>query len=238
MEDAEKERIAAAIRHYIAENSLSREQFAFKAKLSKSLIDKMLVGIFTEKGLAKLEANIGVRFRAHNIIKKASSEFYGGYTADEVKNYIGTYEFIRHDMQDIDVIHVYAMRIEWSEDRSCLVVIHQGIDQSGYRQMGQISIPKSEKYIFIISNGDGWHQLCILTKFNFTKMMAGGLFTLGNVSGSMFAPVATPLCMRKVESDIKTRKVRLGDDDYDEYRSILATVNIEKFLKFHYLNPQ
>ena len=42
----DRKRIAAAIRDHLARERISREQFAFKTKLGKSTVDKLLVGLF------------------------------------------------------------------------------------------------------------------------------------------------------------------------------------------------
>ena len=40
----DRKRIAGAIRDYLARQRISREQFAFKTKLGKSTVDKLLIG--------------------------------------------------------------------------------------------------------------------------------------------------------------------------------------------------
>src|SRR5215211_5626712 len=45
----QRKRIAATVRDYIARERLSREQFAFKTKLGKSTVDKLLTGRFSDK---------------------------------------------------------------------------------------------------------------------------------------------------------------------------------------------
>jgi TolB-like protein/Tfp pilus assembly protein PilF len=53
--DARK-RIAAAIRDYLARERVSREQLAFKTKLGKSTVDKLLIGLFSDRTLSIVEA--------------------------------------------------------------------------------------------------------------------------------------------------------------------------------------
>jgi TolB-like protein len=52
-----RKRIAAAIRDYLARGRISREQFAFQAKLGKSTVDKLMIGLFSERTLAVVEAH-------------------------------------------------------------------------------------------------------------------------------------------------------------------------------------
>ncbi len=60
----ERKRIAAAIRDYIARERMSREQFAFRTKLGKSTVDKLLVGLFSERTLSIVEAHTPLKLRS------------------------------------------------------------------------------------------------------------------------------------------------------------------------------
>ncbi|WP_343896291.1 alpha/beta fold hydrolase [Craurococcus roseus] len=62
----ERKRVAALIRDYIARERMSREQFAFKAKLGKSTVDKLLTGLFSDKTLAAVEGRTGLQLRRHD----------------------------------------------------------------------------------------------------------------------------------------------------------------------------
>jgi TolB-like protein len=61
---SEKKQIAVAIRDYIARERISREQFAFKAGLGKSTVDKLLIGLFSDKTLSIVESHIKLPLRA------------------------------------------------------------------------------------------------------------------------------------------------------------------------------
>jgi TolB-like protein/Tfp pilus assembly protein PilF len=56
-------RIAAAIRDHLARERISREQFAFKTKLGKSTVDKLLTGLYSDRTLAIVEGATGLRLR-------------------------------------------------------------------------------------------------------------------------------------------------------------------------------
>ena len=60
----EGKRIAAAIRDYIARERMSREQFAFKTRLGKSTVDKLLIGLFSDKTLSIVESHTRLSLRA------------------------------------------------------------------------------------------------------------------------------------------------------------------------------
>jgi adenylate cyclase len=58
-----RKQIAATIRDHLARERMSREQFAFKTKLGKSTVDKLLVGLFSEKTLAIVESHTKLSLR-------------------------------------------------------------------------------------------------------------------------------------------------------------------------------
>src|SRR3546814_9396058 len=61
--DARK-RIAAAVKDHLARERISREQFAFKTRLGKSTIDKLLIGLFSDRTLSIVEAHTKLPLRA------------------------------------------------------------------------------------------------------------------------------------------------------------------------------
>jgi adenylate cyclase len=60
----DRKRIAAVIRNHLARERISREQFAFKTKLGKSTVDKLLIGQFSDKTLSIVEGHTGLSLRA------------------------------------------------------------------------------------------------------------------------------------------------------------------------------
>lgn len=59
-----KKQVAAAIKDYLARERISREQFAFKTRLGKSTIDKLLIGLFSDRTLSIVEAHTKLPLRA------------------------------------------------------------------------------------------------------------------------------------------------------------------------------
>src|SRR5215210_8576270 len=60
----DKKQIAAEIRDHLARERISREQFAFKTKLGKSTVDKLLTGLYSERTLVIVESHTGLKLRA------------------------------------------------------------------------------------------------------------------------------------------------------------------------------
>jgi adenylate cyclase len=59
----DRKRVAAAIRDHLARERLSREEFAFRTKLGKSTVDKLLTGLFSDRTLAIVESRTGLALR-------------------------------------------------------------------------------------------------------------------------------------------------------------------------------
>ena len=59
----DKRQVAAEIRDYLARERISREQFAFKTKLGKSTVDKLLTGLYSDRTLAIVESHTGLSLR-------------------------------------------------------------------------------------------------------------------------------------------------------------------------------
>src|SRR5918994_1532123 len=60
----QRKRVAAALKDHLARERISREQFAFKTKLGRSTVDKLLTGLFSDRTLAIVEGNTKVPLRA------------------------------------------------------------------------------------------------------------------------------------------------------------------------------
>jgi TolB-like protein len=59
----DRKHIARIVRDYIARERMSREQFAYRTKLGRSTVDKLLVGIHSDKTLAVVEGFTGLSLR-------------------------------------------------------------------------------------------------------------------------------------------------------------------------------
>ena len=66
----EKKQITAEIRDYLARERMSREQFAFKTKLGKSTVDKLLTGLYSDRTLAIVESHTGLQLRGRGEPKR------------------------------------------------------------------------------------------------------------------------------------------------------------------------
>lgn len=59
----DRKRVAAAIKDHLARERISRELFAFKTKLGKSTVDKLLIGLFSDRTLSIVESHTQLALR-------------------------------------------------------------------------------------------------------------------------------------------------------------------------------
>ena len=124
IDDADRDRIVQAIRGYIARERISRDEFAQRAKLGKSTVDKLVTGLFSEKTILQIESLLKIPLMdapAAALGETAGSEL-GGYARAETLNYVGEYVFARPSFQDANLIHAFAPlwragRVEHPESR-------------------------------------------------------------------------------------------------------------------------
>lgn len=55
-----RKEVARVLRDYLARERLSRDEFAFRTRLGRSTVDKLMTGLFSQRTLAIVEANTGL----------------------------------------------------------------------------------------------------------------------------------------------------------------------------------
>ena len=70
-------RIAALVRDYLARERITRAKFAFETKLGRATVDKLLVGLFSERTLSIVEAHTGLPIHAMRASKSVEGQASG-----------------------------------------------------------------------------------------------------------------------------------------------------------------
>src|ERR1044072_5012384 len=120
--EADLSRIVHALRYYIAHERISREEFAQRTKLGKSTVDKLVVGLFSEKTLLQIESHLKLNFTNVTIASELAPEELGRYSRQDTTNYIGSYIFARPSFQEDGRILAFAMDISWDSQSSALQI--------------------------------------------------------------------------------------------------------------------
>ncbi len=156
IDESTRLKIARAIREYMAREHISREEFARRAKVGKSTVDKVVTGISSEKTIIQIESQIGVKLLETTSDGGAAPEELGGYRWEDVKHYAGSYVLARPSLQGDLVIHAFHMAILWDKASSSLLVSEQTKSDTAPPQTAQLYIPRASMYVFMLSNDKGW----------------------------------------------------------------------------------
>lgn len=234
IEDAERKRIVQAIRTYIARERISRDEFARRAKLGKSTVDKLVVGLFSEKTILQIESQLKVNLRDSAGPAGIAGDEFGKYSREDTKNYVGEYVFARPSFHEDGLIHAFHMEIAWDEAASVLLVREVVHGKKTPPQFGRIYIPRASMHIFVLSNENGWLKKVILSQIDVYKRMKGIMLTMGHAFANVYAPVAMPVIMNKYD---KVEAAMIGQIDpssrvYGEYNQDLLAVEQGRYARW------
>src|ERR1700731_3071748 len=226
----DKKAIAGAIQRYLDANGLARKDL-IREHLSKSSIEKLFQGDFTERTLNKVEGILKTSFQKPAARQDAAAKSVGGYVFDAVKNLQGDYLCIRPMFANPANINAYVIAIAWSDAQNCLVFEEKSRFDGKYRQYGTVYIPFGTAFMNLVSSSAGNVRTILLSLPDSDDMMRGIISTLSNPKGSIYIPVAAPIVLRKLR---KAEEPELGvitenQRSHGEYQSSLATVLTEEF---------
>jgi hypothetical protein len=232
--DADRQRIVQAIRAYIARERISRDEFAQRTKLGKSTVDKLVVGIFSEKTILQIESQLKISLVNTGSAAELAAEELGKYAKEDTANYIGEYVFARPSFQEDGVIQAFHMEILWDRDTRCLLVKEAAKDKKVPHQFGTIYIPRASMYIFILSNEHGWLKKVILSQLDVYKRMKGIMLTMGHAFANVYTPVAMPVIMNRYEriEDDMVGPIGPRSRMYEEYIQDLLAVEQSRYAKW------
>jgi hypothetical protein len=230
---SERQKIIQAVRAYMAKERISREEFASRTKLGKSTVDKLVVGIFSEKTVLQVEAQLGTSLRSSGVGADFAAEEVGKYMYEDVKKYLGDYVFARPSFRDESVIHAFYMGIEWDRNAKALMVKEKSKSKK-VLQFGTIYIPRASMHIFILSTQGAWVKSIILSQLDIYRRMKGLMLTMGRAFGNVYAPMAMPVIMNQYEQvrDDMVGTITPGSPSYEEYLLDLKAVEQEQYAKW------
>jgi len=227
----DKKAIATAIQRYLDANGLARKDL-IREHLSKSSIEKLFQGDFTERTLNKVEGILKISFRKSSAGRDDTADrSVGGYVFDAVEYLQGDYLCVRPMFANPANFNAYLVTISWNDERKCLVFEEKSRFDGKYRQKGTVHIPFGTAYMNLVSSSAGNVRTILLSLPDSDDLMRGIILTLSNPKGSVYIPVAAPIVLRKLG---KAEQPELGiiaehHRRHGEYQSSLATVLTEEF---------
>ena len=237
--EPDRKRIVQAIRSYLARERISRGEFAQRTKLGKSTVDKLVVGLFSEKTVLQIESQLKISLLGVSPQSEIAAEELGRYTREETQNYVGDYVFARPSFHEDGLIHAFHMQVAWDRDASALLVREAARGKQTPLQFGKIYIPRASMHIFILSNEHGWLKKVILSQLDVYRRMKGIMLTMGHAFGNLYTPVAMPVVMNrydKIENHM-VGQIDRSSRSYSEYHSDLLAVEQDQFAKWIRLAP-
>lgn len=234
----DKKSIAGAIQRYLDANGLARKDL-IREHLSKSSIEKLFQGDFTERTLNKVEGVLKTGFQRPSAAKETASKSVGGYVFDAVEYLQGDYLCIRPMFANPANINAYLITIAWSDEQKCLVFEEKLRFDGKYRQQGTVYIPFGTSFMNLVSSSAGNVRTILLSLPDSDDMMRGIISTLSNPKGSIYIPVAAPIVLRKLQpaETPELGVIAAANSRYREYQAWLATVLTEEFGKFAVSQP-
>jgi hypothetical protein len=227
----DRKAIASAIQRHLDSNGLARKDL-IREHLSKSSIEKLFQGDFTERTLNKVEGILKASFqRQAEGREDTAAKSFGGYAFDAVEYLQGDYLCIRPMFANPANINAYLISIAWSDERNCLVFEEKSRFDGKYRQIGTVYIPFGTSFMNLVSSAAGNVRTVLLSLPDSEGMTRGIINTLSNPKGSIYIPVAAPIVLRKLRTAEEPELGVISPDHrrYDEYQSWLATVLTEEF---------
>jgi hypothetical protein len=223
--------IASAIQRHLDANGLARKDL-IREHLSKSSIEKLFQGDFTERTLNKVEGILKTSFQQQSATREdTAAKSVGGYIFDTVDYLQGDYLCVRPMFANPESFNAYLISIAWSDEQNCLLFEEKSRFDGKYRQKGTVYIPFGTSFMNLVSSTAGNVRTVLLSLPDSEGMMRGIINTLSNPRGSIYIPVAAPIVLRKLQAtDVQDLGVIAPEHRrYADYRSWLTTVVSEQF---------
>jgi hypothetical protein len=234
----DRKAIASAIQRHLDANGLARKDL-IREHLSKSSIEKLFQGDFTERTLNKVEGVLKTSFQRQaqgqlgqlKARDDTAAKSVGGYVFDAVEHLQGDYLCVRPMFANPANFNAYLISIAWSNTQNCLVFEEKSRFDGKYRQVGTVYIPFGTAFMNLVSSSAGNVRTVLLSLPDTEDMMRGIISTLSNPKGSIYIPVAAPMVLRKLRAGEEPELGVIARDSrrYGEYQSWLATVLTEEF---------
>jgi hypothetical protein len=227
----DRKAIASAIQRHLDAIGLARKDL-IREHLSKSSIEKLFQGDFTERTLNKVEGILKTSFqRQPKAREDTAAKSVGGYVFDAVEYLQGDYLCVRPMFANPANFNAYLISITWSDAQKCLVFEEKSRFDGKYRQIGTVYIPFGTAFMNLVSSSAGNVRTILLSLPDSEDMMRGIISTLSNPKGSIYIPVAAPIVLRKLRAGEEPELGVIARDNrrYAEYQSWLTTVLTEEF---------
>jgi hypothetical protein len=227
---AQRLAIATAIQHHLDAHGLSRKDL-IREYLSKSSIDKVFQGEFSERTLTKIEAILNISLTAKHAEDEQAPSQVGGYALQAVDHLQGDYLCVRPLFTQPVNLNAYFIRIAWDRAVPSLRFEELSRRDAKYTQKGTVYVPFGTPFINLVSTHLGNLRTVLLSLPDGDGICRGIISTLSNPKGTMYTPVAAPIFLRRLA---KSEQPEIGfikpeNECYVDYLNILTSVMTDEF---------
>ena len=225
--------IAAAIQHHLDAHGLARKDL-IRDYLSKSTIDKLFQGEFSERTLTKIEAILNIALTPKHAEDDQAPSQIGGYTLQAVDYLQGDYLCVRPLFTDPTNLNAYLIRISWDGATRSLRFEELSRRDAKYAQKGTVYIPFGTPFLNLVSTHLGNLRTVLLSLPDGEGVCRGLITTLSNPKGTMYTPVAAPVFLRRLAANEQPEVGFIKPDSasYAPYLDVLASVVADEFAGF------
>jgi len=175
--------IAAAIQHHLDAHGLARKDL-IRDYLSKSTIDKLFQGEFSERTLTKIEAILNIALTPKHAEDDQAPSQIGGYTLQAVDYLQGDYLCVRPLFTDPTNLNAYLIRIAWDGATRSLRFEELSRRDAKYAQKGTVYIPFGTPFLNLVSTHLGNLRTVLLSLPDGEGVCRGLITTLSISEGN------------------------------------------------------
>ena len=225
----DRKAIGETIMKDIHSRGLSVEDYASTFGFSVSSMYKMTSGRnLTERALAKLQAKTGQDFRRSDTKANKAADDLGAYRLEDYAHYQGNYSYIRPAF-DTSEIYLFPVTIDWDGSRPGLRIESM---LNGIKKVAYLSFPDGSPHFFIQANENGWMSLAIFGRADVSVLFKGGLLTMGQLEGGIYAPYFLPIILRREDRAGRARKtIDQSSSDYLSTRRQLDSIIRQRIIR-------
>jgi hypothetical protein len=229
----ERRAVAAEIQRYLDANGLSRKDL-IRDYLSKSSIEKLFQGDFTERTLNKVEGILKTTFLRSApapVATRTAAKNVGGYLFDAVRHLQGDYLCVRPMFANPAKLSAYLISIAWSDEEKSLMFEEKSRFDAKYAHRGFVYIAFGTSFMNLVSMSEGNVRTVLLSLPGSDGVLRGIINALSNPKGSIFIPASAPIVLRRLKENEEPELgiITSQSGSYHAYQTSLATVLDDDF---------
>ena len=223
LDDGEKKRIGNEIKQFLDVNGVDRETFGKQSGLSKSTIDKLVIGLFSEKTLNKVLNRSGFKLRT-----LYAAPQLGGYSKANWDGYISDYLMLRRALDASPTIEALIVSISWDDTLPGLVLATGYHGAKNSEQIGALWVPHERLPLIYVQPMNEIGVRLIVSTMVGEPVMRGLYLAVSNIVANAWIPVSTPVALLRLEEGHQLPPEELGriQTDHEKYESYSAELNL------------